>query len=112
MIILALGTEITPYLAEKITNQVESKWIKWASVGDVAHILLTLIYNRDWPTSDFEKAYNIQVNESFHIFHKKYFRNINNLKILENRKNLQKAWIKAIEKYNSMISEDEIQSMR
>jgi hypothetical protein len=51
--IIKLGNRASPYLVEKITDENQSQNPKWYVNGDIAHVLLCEIYNRDWPNDDF-----------------------------------------------------------
>jgi hypothetical protein len=99
-IVVALGKKAGSYLVEKITDERPSRWLTWATVGDVAHLVLCVIYNKNWPTREFEEAHQLKWHESYSSYHRKFLRFADIQQNRENRKKLQQAW-------NILLDKDE-----
>jgi hypothetical protein len=96
--ILALGERAGPYLVQRITNTGKSRWLEWASVGDVAHFFLTIIYKLNWPTSEFVESHHLKAHDSYFKYYLNYLETTNDDQRNQNRKKLQQAWNDMIEK--------------
>jgi hypothetical protein len=96
-IILALGGKAVSYLIEKITDERPSRWLAWASVGDVAHIVLSMIYGRDWPTREFEESHELAWKDSYVDYHRRFLRSESAEENRKNREKLRDAWREMIE---------------
>jgi hypothetical protein len=94
-----------PFLIENIMDERPSKWLSWAKVGDVAHILLTVIHNRNWPTEEFEKEYGLEWNDPYFLFCQQYLNSSDNINKKGVRKQLQEAWQKC---YNDSAIDIEV----
>lgn len=91
-IILALGGHATPILIEKLLETDASQMSSWATIGDVAHILLSRIYARVWPTPEFTKRFGIDHND-FLSYHRSYLSTDDKQYNQENRRRLYEAWL-------------------
>ena len=96
--ILALGERAGPYLVQRITDAGKSRWLEWASVGDVAHFFLTIIYKLNWPSSEFIELHNLKAHDSYFKYYLNYLKISNDDQRNQNRKKLQQAWSDIIEK--------------
>jgi hypothetical protein len=92
MVVIALGRTIGRQLVERVTDEQPSNWISWACVGDVAHMLLGVIYDRYWPTSDFTRTEGISETESFPTDYLGFVKSSDAQRNSENRRKLQDAW--------------------
>jgi len=90
-LILTLGDKAAPYLVEQIANEQPSQWLSWGTRGDVAHILLTFICRRAWPTNDFQEKHGLESETPFYEYHARYLAKENE-ESRANRRELQAAW--------------------
>ncbi len=101
-LILILDREAIPYLLEKIIDQQPSKWLVWTTVGDVAHILLSHIEGRSWPSDEFmtERGISYGGMRGFIEYHQKYLIKLDPQKRLEEYQKLQDTWKSCIKAEN------------
>ncbi len=91
-IILALGEHATPILIKKLLETDASQMSSWATIGDVAHILLSRVHTRVWPTPKFEKRFDID-HDDFLRYHRTYLSTDDKQYNRENRRRLYEAWL-------------------
>ena len=99
--IVTLGERAAPYLVEKITDESPSRCPMWYNVGDVAHKLLCVIYNRWWPSQEFADKYELagsgfsseySADLPYLIYYNRLLRSDDSEQNQENRLKLQEAW--------------------
>ncbi len=96
-IILVLGDRIGLYLVEKIVDEKPSRCLAWGSVGDVAHIVLSMIYHRNWPNSEFQESHELTRENPYVTYHRRFLRSESVEQNRENREKLRDAWREMIE---------------
>lgn len=95
--ILVLGKKAVPYLVEKITDEQKSNWLAWASIGDVAHMFLSIIYRLNWPSSKFAQEHGLKLDTPYLEYYHRFLKDDSNVKNYENRRKLQDAWERVVQ---------------
>jgi hypothetical protein len=95
--VLILGKSAAPYLVEKIESKKHSMWMSWATEGDIACIMLSLIYKEYWPNQEFRDEFNLDRFDNYYSFYIKALKNKNENEKDEVRKRLKNEWLKIIE---------------
>lgn len=93
--ILSLGKMAGPTLVEILIDEEPSKWLSWATTGDVAHFFLTIIYQRNWP-NEFRDKYALSDQDAWYSYYEKLVKNKSAEERQEIRLELQKAWLEVI----------------
>ena len=98
-VIIALGERASASLVERITDEKPSRWLAWGSVGDVAHVILTVIHNLHWPSYEFTEMRGLRADDSYHEYYVAFLKERGPDERREERKNLQQAWRQVIERH-------------
>jgi len=96
-LVLALGERTAPYLVQRITDEQPGRCAMWPAVGDVAHMLLSEIYNRPWPTPAFAEAHALTGDEPYRNYYVGFLLSPDVRQNRENRRKLQQAWKQVVE---------------